>query len=189
MLLFSILFLLIRGLQWPLLPLLFSAYNPLIPTGLQLRGLLSAFKLGTVKLKCRLKVVLLLHLSLLNPWIIPSFPPASPARVCHLGQFGCSSFAPDPPQIRTFICRHMFVLKLNGRVILPVFFCFQGDRMSLKNTQRFMRAANNSFLIGFIQRDHRPHQRHLCIAMSTHSFIALTARTLPSGNIQLSLVN
>lgn len=34
---------------------------------------MSAFKLGTVKLKCLLKVVLFPYLSFLNPWVIPSF--------------------------------------------------------------------------------------------------------------------
>lgn len=50
-LLFLILFLLIRGLQWPLLLLLFSAYNPLVPTGVRLKSFIVCLQTWHSKIK------------------------------------------------------------------------------------------------------------------------------------------
>lgn len=129
----------------------FCYYSPFIshsfPQGLRWRALLSAFKLGTVKLKCLLKVVLFPYLSLLNPWVIPSF-----SYHQSQGSGGLRHFALLAPLILQTILEkdgHMFLLEPRELVRLSTF-PSQGDRKSLRNTQRFMRSENNNFLIGFI---------------------------------------
>lgn len=136
-------FLLIRVLQWPLLLLLSSIYKPFIPTGVTLKRFIVCFQTWHSKIK----VVLFLYLSLLNPWVIPSF-------------FYCQSQGPGglrhfallaPLTLQTILEKdgHMFILEPRGLVRLSTF-PSQGDRKSPRNTQRFMRSENNNFLIGFI---------------------------------------